>query len=519
MRTTYMFGLFALTGAIAIATGCGDDTTITPGTGGSGGATGPGPTTSTGGTGPTTTTGGGGSVPDESTSCDDALTMDERMNADNLPFYDNEGFLTTDSDKDYVKFTATAGDWIGMFTVANDGTTENSTDSDDSTVIDTVITLFDEAGNTMLAQNDDAYPRATTDSEMFFHVITTGTYCLEVQEWGTWQMASVDKAGQYYRTIVLPVDFGVYEQYNEDTGSDNNSAVDAQTLSVTALTNGQDFSMIAGVLDPGTDVDWYEVIAPTAALGFSMDLTPMGNDGFGSTQGPGNIDLLAADGTTVIARSDNTEQTNGLTGMSSVPVTENLTYFLRVQRPMGNTTVGVNDFYFLKMFTQDTLNTQEVIADNATQGTAEQAIPTANPQAMDQTFRSWFVGGTLSDINDVDYFELVLDGVNNIPAPVNGEEMTVACSSWAAGSRVRSFTVTFEDESNTTSSKIYLEDKAKGIVGTNNTMNTNSTDTGIALQGSGAFFLAVSAGSVALDTGVTSAHYLCGFHVGAAVAP
>jgi hypothetical protein len=149
-----------------------------------------------------------------------------------------------------------------------------------------------------------------------------------------------------YDVVVVPVDFTLYTEYNEDT-EPNNNVGQTQVTQGADLTNGQKFSQLAGLLDMSDDEDWYSFTVP-AAVGDGGTTT----SGFGSTKGPGNISLYDATGVVLLAQVDNfTNQPLGLDGMSSVPVTQNLTYQVRVQRP--DTMVGANDFYFLKMYSQD----------------------------------------------------------------------------------------------------------------------------------------------------------------------
>ena len=81
---------------------------------------------------------------------------------------------------------------------------------------------------------------------------------------------------------------------------------------------------------------------------------------------------------------------------------------------------------------------------------------------------------------------------------------------------MRSFTAVFHDDggASTDDGKNFVEDPAKGIVASNNQNNPNTTHAGVAISGSGPFHIEINAGNQALDSTVTSTHYLCGFHVG-----
>ena len=82
-----------------------------------------------------------------------------------------------------------------------------------------------------------------------------------------------------------------------------------------------------------------------------LDLTPWGNgsggqQGYGSTNGPGPIAIYDSSGAQVWARVDNQLFFDGLDGMY-ITVLENTTYLLQVERDPAPT-LGANDFYLVK---------------------------------------------------------------------------------------------------------------------------------------------------------------------------
>src|SRR5207302_9161992 len=69
----------------------------------------------------------------------------------------------------------TSGDRLELFTL-----TAASTNNDGS-VTDTVVTLWDPSQRA-IAQDDDAWPRTSTDSQLFVNVPTTGEYYITVED-------------------------------------------------------------------------------------------------------------------------------------------------------------------------------------------------------------------------------------------------------------------------------------------------------------------------------------------------
>ncbi|MCA9621552.1 MAG: PPC domain-containing protein [Myxococcales bacterium] len=495
--------------------GCGSDAS----TGGAGGGSEGGNTSEGGSTGPTMPTGGGGMGTggtggggggnDESTSCADAPLMTTAQNNLGGDVYVGEGAIQTAGDRDFWKFEAEAGEWLQVITIANE--------NDDSTFIDTVIRLRDEDGNTVLATDDDAFPRVDTDSELFYRVPAAGTYCLEVLEFGDWTGAPVAKPNQNYSAQVIPVDFGLYETFNEDTEPNNTSMTANTGLSSADLTNGQIFTTVAGTFADNADSDWYEISFPAGSIGFNLDLTPSGagadgnnaTSGFGSTSDAGAVALWTSDSTpALVAEVDGTLQSQGLDGFSSVPIDSGGTYFLQVTHPGG--TAGANDFYFMKFFSSDTLNPQETNEGGNNNSVANGGVPetpaAGTPDANGVV--ATFIGGVLSE-GDVDYWQL-----QGASSPTAGEKLSVACSSWASGSGVRGMTVTYEDSTSTTPMVTSTEDAAKGVLWADNI--PDAVQPAITIQSAGPHYIRLANLPGAMpsdpntDTAALAKHYLCG---------
>ena len=122
MRARDVVVLAALLCAAMVGLNCGDDPPA--GSGGNGGmatptGSGPGPGSGSGSGASTSSTGGGGGgfvMPDESTSCADAVALEQKDNTLGGIFFDYEAMIGEPMDVDYFTFTATAGDWVRVTT-------------------------------------------------------------------------------------------------------------------------------------------------------------------------------------------------------------------------------------------------------------------------------------------------------------------------------------------------------------------------------------------------------------------
>ncbi len=507
MKSLYWLGSVGLT-ALFVAYGCAVTVKETPGTGsgGAGGSkkittsvTGPGSTTSTGMGG--NASGTGGSAPaDESTSCANAVELAKQTNMQNgLVFYDGGGILAEAGDKDYFKFTAKAGDWILVLTDANP--------MDDPMMVDTVATLFSADGKNQLAEADDGYPRAgTPDSEFSYHVVTAGTYCLQIQEFSSWKKGATPKGDPSfkYRPIIVPLDAAnlmALGGHDVDAGANDTTAT-AQLLKNTAtLQNKQIADQIYGMLEPKTDKDVYKFTTPAATVGLGMDFEPSGTSGDGSTGGIGNVNILTADGATILGQLSYGDATatldaQGNYGFSSVPLKPATTYLLEINRNAAE--VGANDFYYFKMFTQDTLNPQEMNeAANFASTSAEATMATVDMKDPKITHR--FIGGNLP-AGDIDYWKL---------DATSGDLVSVACSSRRAGSGVEDFTVALFQDAAKPALQTEIEAKDKNITWSDAMEGTSKPAVKVTVTGT--HYLKLSSTKM-LTGGATTSFYLCGIH-------
>ncbi len=172
---------------VALAQGCGGTTTgnTGSGTGGKSPTTSStkatssstsmmtGPTSGSGGSG----AGGGGTATNTSFSSAQPIMVD--------PMTATAGTLPDAMTSLYYSFTGKAGDFIEIQALAQAlvmGTPTMPHDPNDETVTDTVVTLYLPDKATIWAQDDDAWPRVSTDSTLYTQLPMDGTYYFLVQD-------------------------------------------------------------------------------------------------------------------------------------------------------------------------------------------------------------------------------------------------------------------------------------------------------------------------------------------------
>ena len=413
-------------------------------------------------------------IPDADTTAPDAPP-----NGDGNDSFDDAEEITVDGaggqgviqeplDHDFFKFSGTEGAWLQIVTVANP--------MDDLEKIDTVIQLYD-ASMTMIAENDDAVPRVSTDSELALRLPATGTYYLEIQEFSDWDPGTATAEGDpafTYQVLITTLDPdapGILEE-TTDAGDTPGTAVAAKF--------NMGAGMILGDLNGPTDVDVYS-LAMGASGGvpilISSAVAPGGNKGYGSTTSVGDIYITDAAGTQVLAKIDGTDGRFAL----SPPVAENTTYLLWVEHPGGS--AGANDFYFYRFFTG-----QENPAEAET--VAGQNDAAVDAEVLTPTMGSHFIAPRLTTDADVDYFSFQATA---------GQMISVACTARSSGSGVQGFRAAIHDAADTQIAA----------------MNEPATQTlfidGVTAPSGGAFYLRLS--KTGQDAAIDGDWARCGVHV------
>lgn len=322
---------------------------------------------------------------------------------------DPTGEIAPAADKDFYSFEGTAGTWMGISTTANP--------DDDDTLVDTVITLYDST-RTQIAENDDAFPRLSTDSELLFRVPATGTYYIEVRDFSDWHADPEVEShpGEPYSLSLFTIDTaGTVVAEDAETGNDAASATAAKFG--TSGTSGA----IVGTFADASDVDVFSVqITDTASHIFGVQLMPGGDTGNGSSSSVAPMWITDSAGETVISRF----ATVGLSEFQ--PSLAPGSYLLWLQHPA--TAAGANDFYVIKHYI-GTENDPEAELDAGTNDTIATAEPLVLMARTDvPTTRNAFIISQLSAVSDVDVYSFVVEA---------GEQAGISCGAETSGSGVR----------------------------------------------------------------------------------
>jgi hypothetical protein len=437
MKAKHFLGIGIVTGAFsaaALGAGCGSSTNGTGGTGGTSTTT-----TSSSKASVTVATGSGGSggmggAPSTNTSAATATTV--MINA-STP---TDGNLGNNTNKDWYTFTATAGERVFIAANAVSLVTPAPAANED-TILDTTITVYGPDMTTVLAQDDDAYPRISTDSALFFEAPAAGKYYYTVDSCDTAFSSCGEAAGTYtdfiYQTFVADVGMLNHPEVYAGTAQDGTTAK-AVSFALTVTTNEANIVTIDGdsfTATANTHVFSFTVPAgltpPTGSqLRTELWLQPMGTaNGDGST---GNVTTWVTDmtGTTILAQAD---QKNYMDGDDftdgpldlSVPVTPGSKYFLFVQD--DNTAPKATDYYFF-VHTIDSGNPLQTAATNTSAAMA-QVLTTTTDQPD-----SYFIDGQITALAPTQFWY-------EVDPPSGAKSVSADCSSARSGSGVQGFTM------------------------------------------------------------------------------
>lgn len=430
MRSKHFLGLCLVGSFTAIAlaaTGCGGDSgtaATTTGSGGDGGGTTTttATTTTTGSNTTSTTTTGSNTTSSGTGGATGNHNFEGAIDIEVNPAANTTGTLVdADTTADFYKFVGTKNQRITAVAIAQGLFTDAGHDPNDVTVVDTVVTIYDSAKK-KIAQNDDQWPRSSTDSQAFTVLPADGNYYVTVNSFCTEFSATpgaCDNAGGVttldYELFLADVDKLNAPEVNEgaEPNDDDKKAVKNTYTAIAGTPGAYSISIIDGTFQTATDIDAYALNIP-ADLKFDAKqrahaefwvqaITP--DNGTGATA---NAKLWVVDSDDLTKRiaevdqvnySDGANQTNGPIDMS-VPIVAGHTYYLFVQHGAG-ASVPVEDFYFIKHFAGSYYYGQ-LEATPSTNDTILTAEKLTTPAMV--TAGNYFVDGNLTTIVDVDYY-------------------------------------------------------------------------------------------------------------------
>ncbi len=274
-------------------------------------------------------------------------------------------------------------------------------------MLDTVVSLYDQAGLTLLATSDDSLPELGADSELLFHAPEPGIYCLKVEDFTTWKDLGANGGMDY-----------IYQLEVQDLGPGTPGVTFGQADAQPAPPSPKAFetrpfgwrSILLGHLSTLEKGLTFRLRPTSGSVFLELSLMPGGpgapganaHSGYGSTLRTDRVELRTTDGT-VLAR------VNPLAGMDALwlplgeeaglPFGEDLdVWVLRQEEGVE----GPNDFIAMKADLHAWWNQAEAANDtNGVATTAEPLLPNGD---------SWFITANLSPGGDLDLFSFQLEG-------------------------------------------------------------------------------------------------------------
>lgn len=379
-----------------------------------------------------------------------------------------EGVIGTQDDVDYFRFDGSEGDWV---LIATDANPEDNPDA-----LDTVLTLYDSS-MTKIAENDDAFPRASTDSAIITRLPATGTYYVTVQEWSTWARETGEFGDNFqYRVVAEPIDFSTFVNTEHGGGA-------TPTQMSFALNNGIQFSTAVGELS-STPADFRFTVVE-ARPSVTSYLLPGGITGNGSTGAPAMMEVWSEDASELIAQID----PSLFEGTGTIEVGPHLdpgTYLLR----MVGGTPGDNGFFVLRTFLTGGNPPEDESMDAANNlPSGAQALTQRNDGEVSRAF----IAATLP-VGDTDHFSFQVDN----PAHV----VTAVCGSRSSGSGIDALTVELTN------------DAGVAFASAVETATESAVIENQAVSGAGTYLLKLTRGAQLGD--VTGNFVRCGIAIGAA---
>jgi hypothetical protein len=393
-----------------------------------GGAAGAGGTAGAAGSGGTAGAAGAGGA----ASCATAMAINVDVTLmENLPT----------GTSDFFSFTGTKAEALVIDAVA-DYLNPNDPTPFDANTIDTVVSLYDAAGQ-KIAENNQI-PGTGNDASLFTVLPADGTYCIRVTDCWVWSKESgatcalpVAKAHTAYEFELYEKDStqgNVVEPPTPDPGTNDPAGATPLKFEMAQGEATYDRTDIYGFFGPAPDVEWFSFSVPANVPVNSGRLTayitpmPWGTTQDGSTEAIGPVTVTDATGSTVLASID------GASGEIEIPVTATTPYLLSISRNDG--VIGSNDFYvtFLNVDGSEQVET----GGNDTMATAEALLPDAAPNGG----TGYYVDGNLAQAGvQTDFFSAAVPP--NLPA---GSTVYADCAGWYFGSGLRGLTATMLDD-------------------------------------------------------------------------
>lgn len=311
------------------------------------------------------------------------------------------GLLDSDGAQVFYAVDVKAGDFlvIGASTAATADTGEE--------IVDTAITIYNADGTQMLANLDDAFPRFTTDAEVYYRAKVDGRLCVRVSDFATWSgeasTAAADANYEFFAGKLDPTSAVV----TFDTEANDTDAA-PQAGKIKAYTQGPGgYTFLAGALASATDVDTFKFTLPTGAKAISIAVPPIGapvvaaSSSYGSTMERFTVTVKKTDGTVVAELAPPPGNVSKMSDGLSAPLAAG-DYLVTISRPAG-AAAGANDFYATTISFGGTNDVETETLGANTNDTLASAQPltlttdTANAKMKDGYLLAYLPPGDVAD--------------------------------------------------------------------------------------------------------------------------
>ena len=394
-----------------------------------------------------------------------------------------EGAIDPAGQRDRFRFSAQANDYLLINTTANAG--------GDPDLLDTVLSLHTSEGDHHVAQNDDDVLFGMgRDSLLIYRSPTASSYCLQLEDFSTYNRETPPRGGPtfVYDLLVTPLDFNTAG--NNRGTEPNDGAGQAQVASVFTSFSNVSSALLTGLFDAHADVDVYRITTSALTQASEVVFSPHGTTGFGSSVRLGLIDVLAPNGSTVLARLNPSFGSRAI----YLPV-QGLTDYFVVVRSVGQP-LGANPFYAVRWIGYPNQNPQEMNdVGNNLSITAEAASPISVENG-----RQYFLGGTLSATDDVDWWSF---------QGIAGELIRLDCRSRRDGSGVLDMNFRVFRDPIQPPLQQEVETEAADVRWTD---QSGASRPAVPVTMSGTYYLRISASL--FDSIANDRHYRCGVNVG-----
>jgi hypothetical protein len=409
------------------------------------------------------------------------------------------GTLKDAATPDFYRFSGLQGDTVLVRTLAQ---TLANTNGYDPTVTDTVVTVF-ATGATPVANNNDGWFVASTDSQLYFELPADGSYCMSVEDCNSYALTHSGVSCRYPASTVKTFDYQLFvvhtstSSYPEVTAGPAQDGTTANASPVKYMFVGSGYGRYSldgsftatGNGKGGTHVFSFAPPADTPVLTGQRARaefwvqTPGADDGDGSTVAVKAWITDDAAGQHVVARADQNDFTTGNDPMGGPldlslplpnPIATPATYYLFVQ----STAVTLHpstDYYFVQHYIGDYFGAQAEKEGPAGQGqndtsaTAETLQPTATSMLRFVVDGDVSAPGTAAK-PDVDWYGVTVPPMTNVA--------TVVCEAARIGSGLGGFRAEVFGQDATTSLAVLGPEQASpktklvntAIVGSNTTL-------------------------------------------------